>query len=87
MEKLVSSANNEAWRLVEIVADSFPSYRDVIMYKGRTISMLKRAQIFVSDLWFMFQGKSFGDLKGLEKLTMFADYRVPQVIDYIVYVI
>ena len=75
----MQSANGDAWSLVEVVAGSFPSYRDVASYQGQPMSFLKRAQIVVSDLYHVLGGKGIGALSGIEKLTMFADYRVPQV--------
>lgn len=79
LEAMIQSANGDAWSLVEVVASSFTSYHDVTSYKGQTVSFLKRAQLFVSDLCHELGGKGFGALSGIEKLTMFADYRVPQV--------
>ena len=40
----------------------------------------KRAQILVADLWACFNGKSFGQFDDIGTLTMFADYRVPQML-------
>lgn len=79
LEAMVQSANGDAWSLVEVVAGSFPSYLDVASYEGQSVSFLKRAQIFVSDLYHVLSGKGIGALGGIEYLTMFADYRVPQV--------
>ena len=79
LEAMIRSANSDAWSLVEAVAGNFSSYRDVTSYNGQAVSLLKRAQLFVSDLSHVLGGRSFGALSGIEKLTMFADYRVPQV--------
>ena len=75
----MEEAGGDAWKLVILVAENFQCYHDVAEFKGRTVSLLKRAQIFVSDVHFMFQGESFGKLEGMDRLTMFPDYRVPQV--------
>ena len=79
LEAMIRSANGDAWSLVEVVAGNFSSYRDVTSYNGQAVSLLKRAQLIVSDLSHVLGGRSFGALSGIEKLTMFADYRVPQV--------
>ena len=79
LEAMIQSANSDAWSLVEAVAGNFSSYRDVTSYNGQAVSLLKRAQLFVSDLSHVLGGRSFGALSGIEQLTMFADYRVPQV--------
>lgn len=41
---------------------------------------LKRAQIFVADVWGAFEGKGIGNFNDISKLTMFADYIVPAVL-------
>lgn len=42
---------------------------------------LKRAQICVADLWAAFDGEGFGEFDDIDKITMFADYRVPQILN------
>lgn len=57
------------------------------MFKGNLVFLYKRAQIFVADIWGAY-GKPndpsnpfyFYDI---DKLTMFADYRVPQILNHI----
>ena len=44
------------------------------------VRFLKRAQICVADLWAAFDGQSFGQFDDIDKITMFADYRVPQIL-------
>lgn len=43
--------------------------------------LLKRAQICVADLWAAFEGEGFGEFDDIDKITMFADYRVPQILN------
>lgn len=43
------------------------------------VFFLKRAQILIADIWACFEGKDYGALDGIEHLTAFADYRIPQV--------
>jgi hypothetical protein len=45
------------------------------------VRFLKRAQICVADLWAAFDGESFGQFDDIDKITMFADYRVPQILN------
>ena len=42
---------------------------------------LKRAQILVADLWACFEGESYGEFHDIDSITMFADYRVPQILN------
>jgi len=87
----ITKANRSAPNLVKLVLDSFPCFRDQAIYKGYQVFLYKRAQILVSDLHLAYRdlikavGKStesdildFGD--SIKELTMFADYRVPQIL-------
>jgi hypothetical protein len=44
------------------------------------VRFLKRAQIVVADLWACFEGTGYGEFYDIDKITMFADYRVPQIL-------
>ncbi|TNN17604.1 Queuosine salvage protein isoform 1 [Schistosoma japonicum] len=76
------SCDNSAAKLLKLLCDYFPSFRDYALYKGKQVSFLKRAQILVGDMWLCFEGKGFGFFYDIEQITAFADYRVPQVLNY-----
>ncbi|CAH8592376.1 unnamed protein product [Schistosoma rodhaini] len=78
----LSSCENSAAKLLKLLCDYFPSFRDYSLYKGKHVSFLKRAQILVGDLWYCFEGKGFGYFHDIDEITAFADYRVPQVLHY-----
>jgi len=61
---------------------SFTSLQDISVYDNKVYSFLKRAQIIVADVWGCFQGKDLGYFKNIDEITMFADYRVPQTLEY-----
>lgn len=44
------------------------------------VSFYKRAQILIGDIWACFEGKDAGEFNDIDTLTMFADYRIPQVL-------
>jgi hypothetical protein len=46
------------------------------------VSFYKRAQILIADLWSCFEGKGLGAFNDIDYITMFPDYRVPQVLVY-----
>lgn len=79
--ELLYRANNHAPTLVELVATSFPGFRDeaylspALGQDGRIV-FLKRAQIFVGDINAALNLR----LRGMAQLTTFADYRVPQIL-------
>ncbi|KAE8152906.1 hypothetical protein BDV25DRAFT_50488 [Aspergillus avenaceus] len=76
----IYSANYSAASLVNLLAESFPCFRDESSFHGRRVRLFKRAQILVADLWACFNGESFGEFHDIDKITMFADYRIPQIL-------
>jgi hypothetical protein len=78
--KAIENAHGSAIRLVLLLEEDFSSFRDIAVYRSRNISFLKRAQICVADLHGAFGGKSWGAFTDLNQLTIFADYKLPQVL-------
>lgn len=78
----IEAADGSAAALVNLLARDFPSFRDEFAVQGRRrpVRLLKRAQILAADLWACFDGKAWGAFRDVDKLTMFADYRVPQIL-------
>lgn len=79
-EKMAEAASGSAVRFVELVVRELSSFRDVAVYRGAEVRLLKRAQILVVDLFGTFDGKGPGALSGLDQLTAFADYKIPQIL-------
>jgi len=82
-KRLVEAAENSALNLVELLVDNLPSFMDVAEYYGKKIYFYKRAQIFAADLYGAFAGKAWGYFKDIDKLTAFADYKLPQVLRHV----
>ena len=90
--EMIKKAENSAERLLQLVTGKFPCFCDSAVSVGRAVggqmmavgrvSFHKRAQIFIADLWGMNEGKGIGRFDDIEALTMFADYRVPQSLQY-----
>lgn len=78
----VKLANKSASKLLSIIVKDFPCFRDEVVYKGKFLSLYKRAQILIGDLWSFFDSKSWGEFEDIDKVTMYADYRIPQVLVY-----
>ncbi|WP_052889741.1 queuosine 5'-phosphate N-glycosylase/hydrolase [Thermogemmatispora carboxidivorans] len=76
----VAQAAGSAVRLVQLLVEAFPSFRDVARYRQREVRFLKRAQICVADLHALFRGQSWGTFHDLDQLTIFADYKLPQLL-------
>ncbi|KAL2068865.1 hypothetical protein VTL71DRAFT_15203 [Oculimacula yallundae] len=78
----ITSASHSAASLVNLLASNFPCFNDVVRFENRkSVHLLKRAQICVADLWAAFEGEGFGEFDDIDKITMFADYRVPQILN------
>ncbi|MGB0387801.1 MAG: queuosine 5'-phosphate N-glycosylase/hydrolase [Ardenticatenaceae bacterium] len=77
---LIAAATHSASNLVALVSAELPGFRDHTVYQGHPVYLYKRAQILVGDLWGSFGGQGLGRFDDIDQLTMFADYRVPQLL-------
>jgi len=80
VQRLIEAAGGSALRLVDILVELFPSFRDECLYKSHVVHIRKRAQIFVADVWACFGYTQWQDIG---EITMFADYRVPQLLEHL----
>jgi hypothetical protein len=80
IRRLIEAADGQAAALAGLIAREFPSFDDRTNYLRRDVGFYKRAQIVVADLWGAFAGEGLGAIAGMEALTAFADYKVPQVL-------
>ncbi|XP_034244084.1 queuosine salvage protein [Thrips palmi] len=76
----VKAAKGSAKVLLNLVVTEFPCFRDVGTFEESQVSFYKRAQILIGDVWACFKGKDLGSFSDIDDITMFADYRVPQVL-------
>lgn len=85
---LIAAARGSAAGLVNILARDFSCFRDEFPPapgagagdRSRPVRFLKRAQILVADLWACFDGAGPGEFRDIDKITIFADYRIPQIL-------
>jgi hypothetical protein len=78
----LNAAGHDAASLALLLARDFPSFADAAVWNGQPTPFLKRAQICAADISTAFGGKGLGALTGLERLTAFADYKLPQLLRY-----
>jgi hypothetical protein len=78
--KALEEADRSAVALVRLLGRDFPSFRDVAAYGGMSVPFYKRAQILCADLHAAFGGEGWGRFSDLNALTVFADYKLPQVL-------
>ena len=80
-EGLIKSAEKSVVRLLTILTANFENFQDHSVYKGHQIHFYKRSQILIGDIYAKFKGKGVGKFHDIEMLTMFPDYRVPQILN------
>jgi hypothetical protein len=78
--RAIESCGGSAARLVRLLASDFLSFDDIADFKGQAVRFYKRAQLLVSDLYGAFGGDRWGRFGDLEQLTVFADYKLPQLL-------
>ena len=80
---VLEEAGGSAVELVHLLGTEFASFDDTATYYGNKVYFFKRAQLLVHDLWTTFSGDTWGNFVDLEKLTAFADYKLPQVLRHL----
>lgn len=85
---LVARAARSTARLVRLLTCLLPGFRDEAMHQGRQCFFYKRAQILAADLWAAYGRPPPGSgsiyaFEDVGDLTMFADYRVPQILSHL----
>lgn len=79
---LIEAADHSAAALVNLLAADFSCFNDVTRFENRkSVRFLKRAQILCADLWAAFEGEGYGRFDDIDKITIFADYRIPQILN------
>ena len=68
----MKDSKNSAAGLVNLLAAHFTCFDDSLKFERRSVRLLKRAQIFVADLWAAFKGLGYGSFNDIDKITIFA---------------
>lgn len=79
-DEVVKRAGRDALKLVSILVSNFPSFNDSSCWNGIIVEFHKRAQLSVKMIHDALKGKELGEFRNLDKLTVFADYKIPQVL-------
>src|ERR1700721_289035 len=77
---MLEEADHSPVRLIHILVKNIPCFNDVAKLDNKPLQFYKRAQILVADLWACFGNSSYGNFRDIDKISMFADYRVPQIL-------
>jgi putative queuosine salvage protein len=78
--RAIEQCGGSAVDLALLLARAFPSFNDVAAWQGAPVRFFKRAQICVADLGEAFSGAGWGAFTDLDRLTAFADYKLPQLL-------
>ena len=78
--RLLEAPRGWAGDLVRLLAGKCPSFRDTAVYRERAVYFYKRGQILAADLHGALGGGGWGAFHDLDRLTAFADYKLPQVL-------
>ncbi len=77
---LIAAGRGDALVMVETLVDYFPAFDDAWPLYGQRVRFYKRAQLAVAMLYEAFGDQQWGELSRTERLTVFADYKLPQVL-------
>ena len=78
--KVVRQASGSAVALVERLVEHFPSFDDAAEFEGQRVAFSKRAQLVAGMLVQAFGGQKWGRFEDFDRLTVYADYKLPQVL-------
>jgi len=77
---VIKQSERSAVKLLQLIVEHFPTFRDVAVYCEQPVAIYKRAQILVADIWACCGGEGLGQFDDIDEITAFADYRIPQAL-------
>ncbi len=80
--RVLEKAQYDVLNLVPLLYKDFSSFRDYSLFNGEKVYFLKRAQICAQDLSYLSTIYKEFEMKHLDSVTAFADYKVPQMLRY-----
>lgn len=75
----LATTGYDAVKIVQKLADDFPSFRDVATYSGHPVYFYKRAQWAAHSLTYL-KGIS---ISNIDQIAAFADYKLPQILRHL----
>jgi len=78
--EVLRRAGGSAVRLVDLLVTHFPSWDDTAELEGRRVAFYKRAQLAAGMVYQAFGRQGWGAFEDIGKLTVYADYKLPQVL-------
>jgi len=79
ISNLLKESNFDAIKIVKSILENFPCFKDASSLDGKEVIFLKRAQICANDFAYVLKN-SENEVTNLDKLTAYADYKLPQLL-------
>lgn len=76
---IIGDAKKDVIGFVDLVIKTFPSFKDEAVFRGEKVGFYKRAQILAMDLNLVLSQHRIIPFNNIDKLTAFADYKLPQL--------
>jgi len=80
---VIKKANKDTIKLIEIILQNFPHFRDNEVYKSKRIYFNKRVQALVEGIGSLFSEYGVGELENLSSITALADYIIPNFLRHL----
>jgi len=77
---LFEKAKGDAVKMADLLINNFPHFNDVAKINGIEVAFYKRAQLNSKMVNDVLVSRGQERLKNLDKLTAFADYKIPQIL-------
>lgn len=77
---LLEETSFNAIKIVKTVVAEFDSFNDISTYDGKEITFFKRAQLVAADVNFVYKKYAKTNIKNIDVLCAFADYKLPQIL-------
>ncbi len=77
---LLKTCNYSSLKLVTFLCDNISPFSDKVSYKGHQVMLCKKAQFFVAALHYSKSDIDESKFNDIDQLTVFPDYRLPQVL-------
>ena len=78
--KVFEASNGDAVELTNLFIKFFSSFNDCATFEGKKVEFHKRAQLNTDMINYRLAKRREKELSNLDKLTAFADYKVPQML-------
>ncbi|XP_059612702.1 queuosine 5'-phosphate N-glycosylase/hydrolase-like [Phlebotomus argentipes] len=81
-ENCVKQCDKSAQKLLQIIIENFPRFRDEATFMGERVSFHRLAQMLIRDIWITFKGEGLGEFTDINSLTISSDYHIAKVLAY-----